>query len=312
MKISNINILKKLNSHSKPNISEISEQLKITRQTFQNKFEKLKEKRIIKNFTININPNIQPNLRYVILEIKTNPKEPEIVKKLQKIPQLRTLDGIFGEFSLFVLFIFRNPGEFNAILGYIDEIMSESYFKKYRIIETIKIYKTNGLNIKPEETISYNLDDLDFCILHILELEQELELLSTYDIKEILEKKYEISVSQSTIYNRIKKMEENHIILNYVINFDPERIGYSGKFILRIKPQDPSNYTKLALRLEQKKEITDLFRIGENFGLLAFVRVKKIKDYGKFIENLYTQEQIEDTFTNFVLDRREPYTNFLL
>ncbi len=307
-----MNLIKHLNSKRKPNVSEISEELDITRQTFQNRFKKLEERKIIKKFTININPNIKPNLRYVILEIKTNPKEPQIVQKLLKIPQLRMLDGIFGEFSLFALFIFKGSEEFNNVLGYIDEIMSNSYFKKYRIIETIKIFKTYGVNVDPEKSISYELDELDFLILDILKMEQGLNLLSTYEVTEILKENHEISVSQSTVYNRIKKMEKNNIILNYAVDFDPEKIGFLGKFILRIKPQDPSNYGQLAFKLERKKEITDLFRIGENFGLLAIVRVKEIKDYGVFIEKLYTQEKIEDTFTYFVLDQRKPYTNFLL
>jgi Lrp/AsnC family leucine-responsive transcriptional regulator len=307
-----MNLIKHLNSKRKPNFTEISENLKITRQTFQNRFRKLEERKIIKNFTININPNIKPNLRYVILEIKTNPKEPQIVQKLLKIPQLRMLDGIFGEFSLFALFIFKSSEEFNKVLSYIDEIMSNSYFKKYRIIETIKIFKTYGVNVDPEESISYELDELDFLILDILKMEQGLNLLSTYEITEILKERHEISVSQSTVYNRIKKMEKSNIILNYALDFDPEKVGFLGKFILRIKPQDPSNYGHLAFRLEKKKEISDLFRIGENFGLLAIVRMKKIKDYGRFIEKLYIEEKIEDTFTYFVLDQRKPYTNFLL
>jgi DNA-binding Lrp family transcriptional regulator len=96
------------------------------------------------------------------------------------------------------------------------------------------------------------------------------------------------------------------------MNFKPKEIGFEGKFFLRIKPKDPSKYEALALKLEQISEITDLFRIGEEYGLLAIVRVKKIGDYGNFIRNLYLSEEIEDTFTNFVLDELKPCTNFLI
>ncbi|MFW9899564.1 MAG: hypothetical protein ACFFDO_09935, partial [Candidatus Thorarchaeota archaeon] len=74
-------LIKFLNSKSKPNFKRISKKLRITRQTFQNKFDKLKQKDLISNFTININPNIFPKLNYVILEIKTNPKEPYLVEE---------------------------------------------------------------------------------------------------------------------------------------------------------------------------------------------------------------------------------------
>ena len=106
-------------------------------------------------------------------------------------------------------------------------------------------------------------------------------------------------------------MEENGIILNYALNFNPRKIGYRGKFIVRIKPKDPSKYEELAHVLEEKEEIIDLFRIGEQFGLFAIVRVKEIEDYGTFIKKLY-EEDIEDTFTNFVLDEIVSFTNFVL
>jgi DNA-binding Lrp family transcriptional regulator len=57
------------------------------------------------------------------------------------------------------------------------------------------------------------------------------------------------------------------------------------------------------------KEITHLYRVGEQFGIFAIVRVKEIKDYAQFIKTLYKTGEIEDTFTNFVLDERLPFTS---
>ncbi|TFG30264.1 MAG: Lrp/AsnC family transcriptional regulator [Promethearchaeota archaeon] len=307
------NILKHLNSKIKPNFKEISSDLKITRQTFFNKIDLMKQQKIITNYTININPNIRPNLNYVILEIKTNPTEPQIVEELLKIPQLKMLDGIFGEFSLIALFIFRSQEEYYSVLNIIDRIMANSYFKKYHIIDTIKVFKTNGIELsKAKFDPDFKMDELDYLILKILTEDQENKLISTYDIKNILKDVYQTESSQPTIYNRIKKLEAAGIILNYCINFNPRKIGFKGKYIVRIKPKDPSKYNQIALKLEKRKEITDLFRIGENYGLLAIVRVARIEDYGALIKNFYETEDIgiEDTYTNFVLDERKPYTNF--
>ncbi len=311
--IKSFEILKKVNTKSKPNISKISKELGITRQTFQNKFEMLKDKGIIKNFTININPNIRPNLKYVILEIKTNPKEPHIVEDLLKIPQMKMLDGIFGEYSLIALFVFNDSEEFNKVLLKVDEIMGTSYFKKYQIIEAIKVFKTNGIDVTATELeIDLNIDQTDYNVLKIMENEQNLKLISTYEISKIFKKRYNVELSQSTIYNRIKRLEESSVILNYSINFKPKKVGFKGKFIVRIKPKDSSKYSELALSLVRRDEIVYLFRMGEQYGLLAIVRVKKIEDFGDFIKNLYESEDMEDTYTNFVLDELKPYTNFKL
>ncbi|MBD3212277.1 MAG: HTH domain-containing protein [Candidatus Lokiarchaeota archaeon] len=303
-------IVKQLISKTKPSFTEISESLEISRPTLQNYLEDLKREKVINNFSININPNIQPNLKHVIMEIKTNPKEPELVQKLSEIPQLQMLDGIFGEFSLNAMFKFKNSAEFNEQLNLVDTIMAQSFFKKYQIIDTIKVYKTNGVKLSEINMVSYELDDLDYEILKILQYSQEEKLISTYDIKNILKENDKISVSQSTIYNRIKKMEESGIILNYSINFNPRKLGFLGKFIIRIKPIDPSQYDEIALDLERKKEITHLYRIGSQFGLFGIVRVKQIQDYAGFLQELYNTNEVEDTFSNFVLDERIAFTNF--
>ncbi len=308
-----LNLIEKLNSKSKPNFSKISEELDISRETLKKYFIDLERNKLIKNFTININPKMRPNLKYVILEIKTNPKEPQLVEELLKIRQLKMLDGIFGEYSLLALFMFKDSEEFNEVLDTIDKIMANSYFKKYQIIETIKIYKTHGIDLsKINLDPNFNPDNMDRLILKILQEEHELKLFSAFEISKTLNKNPDIEISQSTVYKRIRKLEETGIILNYSINFNPKKIGYRGKFIVRIKPKNPSKYNELALNLVKKKEITDLFRIGEQYGLFTIVRVKKIEDYGIFIKNLYDNEEIEDTWTNFILDERKKYTNFVL
>ncbi|MFW9865709.1 MAG: Lrp/AsnC ligand binding domain-containing protein [Candidatus Thorarchaeota archaeon] len=398
-------IIKNLSGKTKFVISKSSQAIGLSRQTYQKRLDDLREKKLITNFTININPDIHPyNLKYVLLEIKTNPKEPQLVDKLLSIPQLRMLDGIFGDYSLIALFIFKSPEEYYRILKTIDNIMAESYFKKYQIIETIKVFKTNGIslgnldisfnfadrvnleqiaqnniNVKynperfpglviksdnPRATIlifstgdavvtglsdapekdelipkiielirntglkvdekkvnlNLHIDDIDYLILKILQEDQGLKPISTYEIKNLLKEKYSENlkilhkddISQSTIHNRIKKLEHQGIILNYTINFLPKELGFEGKYLLRIKPKDPSKYSNLALNLEMNKNITDLFRIGEEYGLLAIVRVKNVEDYGSFIRDLYLTEEIEDTFTNFVLDELKIYTNFII
>ena len=408
--------IKNLSGQTKFIVSKNSRAIGLSRQTYQNKLDVLRDQKIITNFTININPNIRPiNLKFVMLEVKTNPKEPVLMQKLLEIPQLRMLDGIIGDFSLFALFIFKSSEEYYQILNTIDKIMAKSYFKKYQIIETIKVFKTNGISLrksrmsfeeeimdklkerkvddsenieieiqkkidlnqiaqknteieytpekfpgivmkientpikilvfsngrivltnlkntkKPELLLKeiimnirktgikldkkninqdFEVDNIDYLILNILRDGQGLKPISTYEIREIFKDQLKLEISQSTIHNRIKKLESEGVILNYSVNFHPKKIGFKGKYLLRIKPKDPSKYNELALKLDKNKNITDLFRIGEQYGLFAIVRVKKIEDYATFIRDLYSSEEIEDTYTNFVLDELKPYTNF--
>lgn len=322
--------IKNLSGKTKFVISKNSRALGVSRQTYQNKLDNLRNKRIITNFTINIDPNIQPNnLKYIMIEIKTNPNEPQLVEELLKISQLKMLDGIIGDFSLFALFIFKSSEEYYQILNKVDSIMSKSYFKKYQIIETIKVFKTNGISLRNSKITfdigkkinqTFNIDELDYLILKILQNDQGIRPISTYEIKDLLSKKYAESlkslnkddISQSTIHNRIKRLELQGVILNYTANFSPKKIGFEGKYFLRIKPKDPSKYNELAFNLVKNKDITDLFRIGEQHGLFAIVRVKKVEDYADFIRELYQSDEIEDTLTIFVLDELKTYSNFVI
>jgi DNA-binding Lrp family transcriptional regulator len=316
----NRNLIKSFNSKSKYVITKLTQILGYTRQTLKKRFDDLAIEKIISNFTININPNILPiNLKYVLLEVKTNPNEPELLENLLKISQLKILDGVLGEYSLFALLIFYSSEEYYQVLSTIDKIMAQSYFKKYQIIETIKVFKTNGieLNINKIDP-NFEIDSTDYVILKIMQENQNLKPISTYEIKDIIKEKYKDflkeknrqEISQSTIHNRIKKLEKNNVILNYALNFCPKKIGFRGKYLVRIKPRDPSKYNEIALHLEKNSFITDLFRIGEQHGLFAIVRVKKVEDYAEFIKVLYQSDEIEDTFTSFVLDELKTYTNF--
>ena len=320
--LKNRNLVKSFNNESKYVISKLTQILGYTRQTIKKRFDDLEIEKIISNFTININPNILPiNLKYVLLEIKTNPNEPELLENLLKISQLKVLDGILGEYSLFALLIFHSPEEYYQVLGTIDNIMAQSYFKKYHIIETIKVFKTNGIELYGNEIEpNFEIDNIDHVILKILQENQTLKPISTYEIKDIFKDKYKDflnemnrqEISQSTIHNRIKKLERKNVILNYALNFCPKKIGFRGKYLVRIKPKDPSKYNEIALSLEKSSFITDLFRIGEQHGLFAIVRVKKVEEYADFIKKLYLSDEIEDTFTSFVLDELKTYTNFVI
>jgi len=174
--------IKNLSGNTKFIISKNSRAIGLSRQTYQNKLDNLRDRKIITNFTINIKPNIRPNnLKYVMLEIKTNPKEPNLVKELLEIRQLKMLDGIIGDFSLFALFIFKSPEEYYQILNSIDNIMAKSYFKKYQIIETIKVFKTNGISLNKSNS-NFEIDNVDYTILNILRDGQGFKPISTYEI----------------------------------------------------------------------------------------------------------------------------------
>ena len=102
--------IKNLSGKTKFRVSKNSRAIGLSRQTYQNRLESLRDQKIITNFTININPDIRPNnLKFVMLEIKTNPKEPELVIELLEIPHFN------NEFLMIIDPIDKNRNVASAI-----------------------------------------------------------------------------------------------------------------------------------------------------------------------------------------------------
>jgi DNA-binding Lrp family transcriptional regulator len=58
-------------------------------------------------------------------------------------------------------------------------------------------------------------------------------------------------------------------------------------------------------------EITDLYRTGEEYGLLAIVRMRDVSEYNAFLLKLFSLRDIIDTYTTLVLEERKNSPTFL-
>jgi DNA-binding Lrp family transcriptional regulator len=80
---------------------------------------------------------------------------------------------------------------------------------------------------------------------------------------------------------------------------------YPLKWYLQLKPKNLTEYTEIAEEiLAPRKEIINLYRTGQEFGLFAVVRTKSKEEYREFIQILYSTEKFQDSHTIFVLDER--------
>jgi DNA-binding Lrp family transcriptional regulator len=69
---------------------------------------------------------------------------------------------------------------------------------------------------------------------------------------------------------------------------------------------NPNVYDDVARNfLAPMDEITDLYRTGEDYGLLAILRVRDVSEYNSFLLKLYQSKEIIDTYTTLVLEERK-------
>lgn len=96
------------------------------------------------------------------------------------------------------------------------------------------------------------------------------------------------------------------------IKINPEYIGFTDypiKFYVQIMPKDLSEYNAIAESiLAPNENITELYRTGQEYGILATVRTESIEGYKAFIESLYRTGKIQDSISTLVIDEKMPLT----
>jgi len=300
-------ILEILENDSRISLTDLGKKLGLSRFGVRDRIEKLFRDQVILGPTIVLNPPLVGLRRTVFFELKTNPHEPWLAALLGEMKSCDMLDGITGEYSLLGRFRIRGEEDFGQILKTIDKAMSKSFFKKYRVINTIRTFKESAVRFETKSRAS-NLDNIDRKILEILldqtKLVRSPRPLSTIQIAKLLHN-LGIQISQPAVSKRLTKLESKGVILRHTIIVDQAKLGIKAKLIVRIKVNPATCDTVAWDFLTPMKEITDLYRTGEDYGLLAIIRVSDISRYDSFLLKLYDSKDIMDTHTTLVLEERK-------
>lgn len=301
-------ILDILHRDCRTSLTRISEKVGLSRFAVKDRIEKLFQDQVVLGPTIVVNPLLIGLRRTVFFEFKTNPHEPWLAKLLERNSSCDLVDGIAGEYSLFSRFRLTDDEHFTRILKRIDDAMGKSYFKKYRVVNAIKIFKEADVPFMLGKTESLVLDEVDFKILEVLLNQMEYVKaplpLSTVNLSRLLHA-FGVEISQPAVFNRLSRLEKKGAILRHTVRVDYSRLGLQTKFIVRIKA-NPNVYDAVAQGfLASMTEISDLYRTGEEYGLLAILRVKNVSEYNSFLLRLYDSKDILDTYTTLALEERK-------
>lgn len=110
-----------------------------------------------------------------------------------------------------------------------------------------------------------------------------------------------INVSAATVMNRIKKLENNSVIINYSGKINHSKLGFDITAIIEVKIQKGKDETVYNL-LKISPHIILLYSITGPYDVLAVTKFRNREELNKFIEKLAENENIEDTHTKYVLD----------
>ncbi|AWR98861.1 AsnC family transcriptional regulator [Metallosphaera hakonensis JCM 8857 = DSM 7519] len=137
----------------------------------------------------------------------------------------------------------------------------------------------------------YYLDNVDRKILNILQKDSRTPFSRLAKM---------LDLSESTIHMRVKRLVKEGVIKNFGIEIDLDRIGLNVLAFILIKAE-PKKYEDILRKLEEMKEIYDIYDVtGEYYALLK-VRVRSREDLAKVLDYIGKLEGVTSTYTMVAL-----------
>jgi len=136
---------------------------------------------------------------------------------------------------------------------------------------------------------------------------QELELLrilqkdSRFDVNDLMKR---LNMSRTSVYERIKKLENEGYIKGYVAIIDHEKIGLNFTVIVTVSliSQRADYVEAFSEQLAQLDEVVEAYVTGGIFDYVLKVMVKDLKGYNDFIaKKLSVIPNISNIKSSFVM-----------
>lgn len=292
-------ILKLLESNSKIPVKQIAKEVRVSREVAAYRIKNLENKKIIKKFIAKINQSIfsggAASVCIKLNYIDENRKN-DIEKFFQEQRNINWFAELAGRYDYTLTIFFKNTNdmgnaidEINIFLG--KDLISTSfsiYLKEYKfsrtqILEVNKNLSVNdSLNTEIEfshlKINEYKLDNNDLKII------KELSINSKQTFKEIGNK---INLNDETIRQKIKKLENNKIVLGYTIVLDAYLCGFEGYYI-NIKLD---NYTSVVEKTIKKEILTNpnisfAAKMTGNYNLVLGMYAKDRREFKTILDNI--------------------------
>ena len=118
-------ILKEMLKDGRKSFANLARACRMTRQSIFSRTKSLKRRRIIKNFTVNLNPEkLDLNLKAYII-VTADPTmgfRKKAAKTLSNLPQISQIHQLFGRFDFLIEVLVKDISELTKILSKIHEL----------------------------------------------------------------------------------------------------------------------------------------------------------------------------------------------
>ncbi|MBS3815056.1 MAG: Lrp/AsnC family transcriptional regulator [Hadesarchaea archaeon] len=111
----------------------------------------------------------------------------------------------------------------------------------------------------------------------------------------------ELDVSEGTVYNRVKRMQEDGVIKSFSIRSDPMKLGKDLVAIIGLRVYG-GHLVKVEEEVSKFEEVRALYDVTGDHDAILITRFETRAELNKFVKNLLSHEYVERTSTYVVLN----------
>ncbi|MDO8627671.1 MAG: Lrp/AsnC family transcriptional regulator, partial [Candidatus Diapherotrites archaeon] len=143
------------------------------------------------------------------------------------------------------------------------------------------------------------MDKFDVKILNLLLEENNLKY------KEIAKK---LGTTIATVHNRIKKMEDEKVLLGFAPVIDSKKTGYDINALINVEIKG-GHLEKLEKKYSKHKNICAVYDVTGNFDCVLVAKFKTTAEMNLFVKQLMSEEFVNRTNTSLILNTVKESSN---
>lgn len=146
------------------------------------------------------------------------------------------------------------------------------------------------------------LDETDSAILRMLARDARVSL------REIGK---QLRVSASTVFSRIKKLEESGVVKGYKPALDAEKLGFAVTVAIAMKIKG-GKLVEVEKELAHRPNVVAVYDITGEYDVLLIAKFRSMAELNKFVKGALAMPNVEHTCTYTVLNtvKEAPFPDF--
>lgn len=147
-----------------------------------------------------------------------------------------------------------------------------------------------------------NVDEVDLKIIQVLETDARMSF------REIAKK---LGISEGTVYNRVKRLQDEGIIKGYSAKVDPTKLGMDLSAVIGLRVAG-GHLVEVEQEISKIKGVCCVYDVTGGYDAIIIARFESRADLNRFIKGVLANPHVERSVTHVVLNTvKEDFTTLI-